>query len=117
MSAHYGDPGNYNPSSCWGGAGYVAYSYLGGPFMVTPYPACRYGYGLGFGRVFIHEMSHGFWALDEYPSAATPCNEKSGYLAVPTMNTLYTLSGTTCIPTVPCIMQTASPLHAAASHL
>ncbi len=90
-------------ANCWGGAGYVAYSYLGGPYMVIPYPACRYGYGLGFGRVFIHEMSHGFWALDEYASAQTACNTKTGYLAVPTMNTLYMA----CIETVPCIMQTA----------
>ena len=94
-------------ANCWGGAGYVAYSYLGGPYNVVPYPACRYGYGLGFGRVFIHEMSHGFWALDEYASAATPCTEKSGYLAVQTLNSLWSMSGITCIETVPCIMQTA----------
>jgi hypothetical protein len=97
-------------ANCWGGAGYVAYSYLGGPYNVVPYPACRYGYGLGFGRVYIHEMSHGFWALDEYASAGVQCTEKSGYLAVPTMNSLYTgLTGQTCIQTVPCIMQTADP--------
>lgn len=94
--------------NCWGGAGYVAYSYLGGPYMVIPYPACRYGYGLGFGRVFIHEMSHAFWALDEYASAQTLCTTKSGYLAVPTSNSLYVPpGGHTCTETVPCIMQTA----------
>jgi hypothetical protein len=102
MSNHYE---NYTADSCWGGAGYVAYSYLGGPYMLIPYPACRYGPGLGFGRVFIHEMSHGFWALDEYASAQVLCKDASGYLGVPTRNTLYF----PCQETVPCIMQTASP--------
>jgi hypothetical protein len=83
----------------------VAYSYLGGPYLLVPYPACRYGYGLGFGRVFIHEMSHIFWALDEYSSAGVVCTEKTGYLAVANRNTLYK----SCQTTVPCIMQTASP--------
>jgi len=102
MSNHYN---NYTADSCWGGAGYVAYSYLGGPYMLIPFPACRYGPGLGFGRVFIHEMSHGFWALDEYASAQVGCGERSGYLAVANRNTLFQ----PCIETVPCIMQTASP--------
>jgi hypothetical protein len=105
MSNHYNpDPPSPDPG-CWGGAGYVAYSYLGGPYLLVPYPACRYGYGLGFGRVFIHEMSHTFWALDEYESAGVSCNDKSGYLAIPNRNTLFQ----PCIETVPCIMQTASP--------
>ncbi|MCX5752240.1 MAG: hypothetical protein NTW97_01205, partial [Candidatus Krumholzibacteria bacterium] len=84
MSNHYSaSPPSPDPG-CWGGAGYVAYSYLGGPYLLVPYPACRYGYGLGFGHVFIHEMSHTFWALDEYASAETHCADKSGYLAVAT---------------------------------
>lgn len=108
MSAHY-DPNAPRPDpGCWGGAGYVAYAYLGGPYLVVPYPACRYGYGLGFGRVFIHEMSHIFWALDEYESAETPCTERSGYLNVPTLNTLYKPEVCHSTP-VECIMQTASP--------
>lgn len=108
MSSRY-DPNAPRPDpGCWGGAGYVAYAYLGGPYMVMPYPACRYGYGMGYGRVFIHEMSHIFWALDEYESAQTFCYESSGYLNVPTLNTLYRpeICGST---PVPCIMQTASP--------
>ncbi len=105
MSNHYSaSPPSPDPG-CWGGAGYVAYAYLGGPYLLVPYPACRYGYGLGFGRVFIHEMSHTFWALDEYASAETPCSSKSGYLAVSNRNTLFE----SCQETVPCIMQTASP--------
>ncbi|MCX5752432.1 MAG: T9SS type A sorting domain-containing protein, partial [Candidatus Krumholzibacteria bacterium] len=92
-------------NGCWGGAGYVAYSYLGGPYLLVPYPACRYGNGLGFGRVFIHEMSHTFWALDEYASAAQSCSFRSGYLDVSNRNTLYL----SCQETVPCIMQSSSP--------
>jgi hypothetical protein len=105
MSNHYSAVPPSPDPGCWGGAGYVAYSYLGGPYLLVPYPACRYGYGLGFGRVFIHEMSHTFWALDEYASAEEPCGSKSGYLAVSNRNTLYN----PCQETVPCIMQTASP--------
>ncbi len=108
MSAHYSPTPPSPDPGCWGGAGYVAYAYLGGPYMVIPYPACRYGYGLGYGRVFIHEMSHIFWALDEYLSAQTFCTECSGYLNVPTLNTLYQPEICRSTP-VPCIMQTASP--------
>ncbi len=105
MSDHYSATPPSPDPGCWGGAGYVAYAYLGGPYLLVPYPACRYGYGLGFGRVFIHEMSHTFWALDEYASAETPCSSKSGYLAVSNRNTLYL----SCQETVPCIMQSSSP--------
>jgi hypothetical protein len=105
MSNHYSATPPSPDPGCWGGAGYVAYAYLGGPYLLIPYPACRYGYGLGFGRVFIHEMSHTFWALDEYASAEEGCGSKSGYLAVANRNTLYN----SCQATVPCIMQTSSP--------
>lgn len=73
---------------------YVAYTRsLGGPFTVVPYPACRFGGGVGFAHVYIHEMSHVFYALDEYmvadPDAYWDCNAHSGYLAVPNLNTLF----------------------------
>ncbi len=105
MSNHYSATAPSPDPGCWGGAGYVAYAYLGGPYLLIPYPACRYGYGLGFGRVFIHEMSHTFWGLDEYASAEEACNSRSGYLAVSNRNTLFM----PCQETVPCIMQSASP--------
>jgi hypothetical protein len=105
MGNHYSATPPSPDPGCWGGAGYVAYAYLGGPYLLVPYPACRYGYGLGFGRVFIHEMSHIFWVLDEYASAEQSCSAKSGYLAVSNRNTLYL----PCQSTVPCIMQTSSP--------
>ncbi len=68
-------------NGCWLGDSYVAYTvFLGGPYIVVPYPACRFGDGIGFAHVFIHEMSHVFWALDEYASAEASCNARSGYL-------------------------------------
>lgn len=93
---------------CWD-AGYVAYAIsLGGPFMVLPYPACRFGTGSGFSHVFNHEMSHVFFALDEYmvpnPDEAThDCNAHSGYLAVPNRNTLIRQ----CQDVTDCIMNNA----------
>jgi len=50
-------------------------------------------------------MSHGFWALDEYASAEVSCSDRSGYLNIPTRNTLFF----SCQATVPCIMQSSSP--------
>jgi hypothetical protein len=91
-------------NECWEVRDYVAYSYLGGPYMVIPYPACRFGYDIGFAHVFIHEMSHGFWALDEYSSAMQTCGEKSGYLAYSNRNTVYM----SCQEVVPCIMNNAT---------
>ena len=99
-------------NECWQGpeGNYVAYSYLGGPLMLVPYPACRFGKGIHFAHVFIHEMSHSFWALDEYtsvnPNADWYCNAVSGYMAVPNKNSR--LGGQGCIvPYVPCIMNNA----------
>ncbi len=98
-------------NECWQGpAGqYAAYAYLGGPYLVVPYPSCGYGTGLGFSKVFIHEMSHIFWALDEYASAEQSCTARSGYLNYENRNTLFN----PCQATVPCIMQSGlqeSPL-------
>ncbi|UCF06081.1 MAG: T9SS type A sorting domain-containing protein [bacterium] len=91
--------------SCWLYHDDVAYSYLGGPFMVIPYPACEYGYGLGFGRVFIREMCHIFWATYEYLSPELSCNECSGYLAVVNPNAYSWSRKIPCDPPhIPCIM-------------
>lgn len=96
---------------CWRGPNgyYVAYTIdLGGPYMVVPYPACRFGTGVGFSHVFIHEMSHVFYALDEYMVADPDlaywdCNAHSGYLAIPNRNTLIRQ----CQEVVDCIMNNA----------
>lgn len=104
-------------NECWQGAGggYVAYAYLGGPYIVVPYPACRFGTGIYFGHVFIHEMSHSFWALDEYASYNGPCSETSGYLDITNGNSYYIPMGQNepCGAGYSCIMNNArleSPL-------
>ncbi len=78
-------------NECWQGpqGNYSAYAYLGGPYIVIPYPACGYGTGIGFSKVFIHEMSHIFWALDEYEEARSLCSERSGYLNVRNGNSFF----------------------------
>jgi hypothetical protein len=75
-------------NQCWQGpnaGNYVAYGYIGGPYLLMPYPACGFGGGIGSSLVFIHEMSHIFWALDEYSTFYT-CETTSGYLAIPNKN-------------------------------
>ncbi len=79
-------------NGCWQGpsGGYAAYTiFLGGPYMVAPYPACRFGDGINFAHVFIHEMSHIFWALDEYAAAEVQCGERSGYLDYVNANSYF----------------------------
>ncbi len=88
-------------NECWlGGSGYAAYSYLGGPYLVCCYPACGFGDGIGFAHVFIHEMGHTFWALDEYASAEAGCHERSGYFNYVNANSYF--QG--CGAGQPCIM-------------
>ncbi len=95
-------------NECWQGpAGqYAAYTiFLGGPFVVVPYPACRFGTGKDFAHVFMHEMSHVFWALDEYASAGVSCNARSGYLNVRNGNSYATMAGgAPCGEQLSCIM-------------
>ncbi|MBN1164172.1 MAG: T9SS type A sorting domain-containing protein [Candidatus Krumholzibacteriota bacterium] len=93
-------------NGCWQGpaGSYAAYTiFLGGPYVVVPYPACRFGTGLNFGHVLIHEMSHVFWALDEYASAGAECVDRSGYLNYVNGNSYY--NG--CGEGLPCIMNNA----------
>ena len=65
---------------------YTAYAFLGGPYMVIPHPAGENPFAIDpwlvFSTIFQHEMSHVFWALDEYsgPNNPTECNSHTGYL-------------------------------------
>jgi hypothetical protein len=72
------------PGHLFKDARYTAYAYLGGPYLVIPYPAGSNPYGIDqvllFSQVFQHETCHIFWALDEYKSAIGDCNAHSGYL-------------------------------------
>jgi hypothetical protein len=71
---------------------YTAYAYLGGPYLVIPHPAGENPFGIDpwlvFSTVFQHEMSHVFWALDEYPGPNNMSSRKSrsGYLNYFNMN-------------------------------
>jgi len=71
-------------------AGYTAYAFLGGPYLVIPYPAGgdpnNIGVNLVFSKIFEHESSHVFWTLDEYPSANSLCPSQSGYLYYANLN-------------------------------
>jgi hypothetical protein len=78
------------------GAGYTAYAYLGGPFLVVPSGTngrvTPHGTGsMDLSHLLIHESGHLFWALDEYPPGGTsqPCHTISGYLAIQNKNSLY----------------------------
>ncbi len=69
------------------GAGYTAYAYLGGPFLVAPSGTDgRTGaqQSMLLSHLIIHEASHLYYALDEYRTGgtATPCRAVSGYMAV-----------------------------------
>jgi hypothetical protein len=97
-----------------GGAGYTAYAYLGGPYLVIPFPA-----GAGnpyllteiqlFSQIFQHESVHCFFGLDEYPSAPSSCNSHTGYLDYANRNKLTVFEGDTlgCPNYLNCLMWNA----------
>jgi len=67
--------------------GYSAYSYWAGPFLVMTYD--NGGYETGWmNYVSEHEISHSFWAFDEYNSPSSPCTcvESIGYLNAQNQN-------------------------------
>jgi hypothetical protein len=57
-----------------------------------------------------HELGHIFGALDQYAAAATPCTQRSGYLAVPTTNSQANNCGSRFI----CIMLEPLPAYSGA---
>jgi hypothetical protein len=100
-----------------GSANYTAYAYLGGPYMVEPFPAGSdpnlIGETLVFSQIAQHEIGHCFWTLDEYPGSPSPCAATSGYLNYPNSNvTLLDPGGgeVRCTALQPCIMHTATRL-------
>jgi hypothetical protein len=98
-----------------GNANYTAYAYLGGPFMIEPFPAGTDPNGIGetlvFSKIVQHEMGHNFWTLDEYPGAPGGCGDTSGYLNYANFNISMTGVGgeeLRCENLTPCIMHTAA---------
>lgn len=103
-----------SPSHRFKEAGYTAYAYLGGPYLVMPFPAGENPFGIDevllFSTIFQHEAAHIFWALDEYLQALGDCASHSGYLDVYNRNKLfYDPDGNTdsCQEIIPCIMARA----------
>lgn len=73
--------------------GHFAYAYVNGPFLVITSDAGPYGVQK-LAPIAAHEFGHIFGALDQYASAATPCTQQSGYLAIPTTNSQANSCGT-----------------------
>ncbi|MCI0450762.1 MAG: T9SS type A sorting domain-containing protein [Candidatus Latescibacteria bacterium] len=108
-------PGNRFKS---GTANYTAYAFLGGPYMVEPFPAGsdpnEIGEDLVYSQIVNHEVGHLFWTLDEYPGSPGVCATRSGYLDHDNANVTMTDPGggqARCIPHIPCIMHTAARLN------
>lgn len=100
-----------------GSANYTAYAFLGGPFMVEPFPAGTDPNGIGetlvYSQIATHEIGHLFWTLDEYPGAPGVCTTRSGYLDISNGNVTMTDPNgvqARCEPLIPCIMHTATRL-------
>ena len=98
-----------------GTANYTAYAYLGGPFMIEPFPAGtdpnNVGETLVFSQIANHEIGHLFYTLDEYPGSPGACLARSGYLNVQNGNQTMTDpegNQARCNPLVPCIMHSAA---------
>ena len=97
-----------------GTADYTAYAYLGGPYMVEPFPAGTdpnlVGERLVYSQIVQHEAGHNFWTLDEYPGAPGVCASTSGYLRYENRNVSMTgpAGEVRCQPLAECIMHTAA---------
>jgi len=61
------------------------YAYVGGPYLVVTSDAGPYGAG-HLAPIIAHELGHIFGALDQYAAANVPCDQRSGYLDAPSLN-------------------------------
>ncbi len=87
--------------------GRFAYSMLGGPEFIMTYG--NDGWGISnMDAVMAHELSHSFYALDEYSSAGVGCAQTSGYLAAENQNSAYPYAGACDLNTPFCIMRSVS---------
>jgi hypothetical protein len=84
--------GSSDPDHRFSDGYYTAYALLGGPYLVIPNPAGENPFDIDpwlvFSTIFQHEMSHVFWALDEYPGPnnLSDCSSHTGYLNYYNMN-------------------------------
>jgi hypothetical protein len=86
--------------------GYIAHSRLGGPWFVIPVNNLN-SQSASLDYYFEHEVTHQFWALDEYPwpNAWWSCNLATGYFSRPNWNSSVPADGYCGIPTVHCLMK------------
>ncbi|HTL99514.1 MAG TPA: FlgD immunoglobulin-like domain containing protein [Candidatus Omnitrophota bacterium] len=86
--------------------GYIAHSELGGPWFVMPVNNLNTR-SASLDYYFEHEITHQFWALDEYPAlnAWWACTLTTGYFNRPNRNASVPADGYCGIPTVHCLMK------------
>jgi hypothetical protein len=86
--------------------GYIAHSNLGGPYIVMPVNNLNTR-SASLDYYFEHEMTHQFWALDEYPAlnAWWACTLTTGYFNRPNTNSSVPADGYCHVPTVHCLMK------------
>jgi hypothetical protein len=102
------------PGNIFRGADYTAYAFLGGPYMVEPFPAGGDPNGIGevlvYSQIVNHEAGHIFWTLDEYIGAPGFCTDESGYLTYRNYNLSRIGPGgiLRCVPYADCIMHSAA---------
>jgi hypothetical protein len=86
---------------------YIGYAYMGGPYLIAPYPAGDL-FTWGFGPSIFKEIGHCFWALDETPDKGKNCQVASGYLNAANTNSLAPVKPPLimwpCGPGIPCAM-------------
>jgi hypothetical protein len=71
----------------------ISFSYLGGPFLVVPFPPGEWGTDT-FMQLVKHEISHIFWALEESLGPQSSCEDYSGYLNIQNLNKVKEISPT-----------------------
>ncbi len=87
----------------------VGWSFLGGPYLVSPYPAMS-GSSFQLSQVFKHYMAMIFWATHETFGGGSSCATRSGYLNYQNLNKTVRIDdvggpvGCRGGPPAPCIM-------------
>jgi hypothetical protein len=85
--------------------GVAAYSYIGGPNLIMSYKNGNAGIGL-MDWVTTHELTHSFYAWDEYHEMSPPCTASTGYFDVENQNSISPYGPGGCaINVTRCIMR------------
>jgi hypothetical protein len=86
--------------------GYISHATLGGPYFVTPVNNLK-TQSATLDYYFEHEVTHQFWALDEYPAnnAWWSCTLTTGYFNRPNWNSSYPSDQYCGQVTVHCLMK------------